>query len=133
MKCFKCGAEIPAGKMACEKCGAIAFAGSNNIVGNMQENYKNTQKSGVNMSNSNREPIGSGYSVASMVLGIIGLVLFWTFIIGIPAGILATALGGYALYRGASGKGMAIAGLSCGIITLFLCIFIICVVGVNNL
>lgn len=29
MQCFKCGAEIPIGKMACEKCGAIAFTGQN--------------------------------------------------------------------------------------------------------
>lgn len=131
MKCFKCGAEIPAGKMACEKCGAIAFAGNSNLVGNMQENHTIMQRSNVNKYPANSEPIGSGYSVASMVLGIVGLIFFWTLIIGIPAGILATALGGYALYRGASGKGMAIAGLSCGIIALLLCIVMIIAIAAD--
>lgn len=121
MKCFKCGAEIPTGKMACEKCGAIAFTGQN-IGGNTQNNHENIQRNRIRIYDSPENTSGGvGFSVASLVLGIVSMLLFWTMVIGIPTGVIGLSLGGYALYRQNQGKGMAIAGLVCSIIALCLC------------
>lgn len=61
-----------------------------------------------------------GQAVASMVCGILSLVLSWLPIGGLVLAILGTAFGGLVLKkvgRGqAGGKGMAIAGLVCGIV-----------------
>lgn len=128
MKCFKCGAEIPAGKMACEKCGAIVFGGqtanmtANGTTGSVSNETPRLQQfSG--------EPGGSGFSVASMVLGILSLVFCWLPIFSIPMGIVATALGGIAIYRQNSGRGMAIAGLTCAIIALAFDVLLIIIAG----
>jgi hypothetical protein len=61
-----------------------------------------------------------GPAVASMVLGIVSLVLWW---LGIITGIIGLALGAtslkHCLPRGAKrGRGMAIAGIVCSIIAL---------------
>ena len=121
MQCFKCGAEIPAGKMACEKCGAIAFTGPN-MGGNIQSNHESVQRNRISTYNSQESTSGGvGFSVASLVLGIISMLLFWTIAIGVPAGVLGVSLGGYSIYRQNQGKGMAIAGLVCSIIALCLC------------
>lgn len=68
-----------------------------------------------------------GLSVASMVLGIIGLVLFCVPILNLVLGLLGLILGGASLVKKAAGKGMAIAGLVCGILaTLWGVYYLIC-------
>ncbi len=57
-----------------------------------------------------------GLSIASMVLGIISVVLFCFFYISIPCAILAIIFGIVGMKKG--GKGMGIAGLVLGIIAL---------------
>jgi len=57
-----------------------------------------------------------GMSIASLVLGIVGLVLFCFWYISIPLAILAIIFGIIGKNKG--GKGMAIAGLVLGIITV---------------
>ncbi|MCL2382844.1 MAG: DUF4190 domain-containing protein [Oscillospiraceae bacterium] len=57
-----------------------------------------------------------GMSIASMVLGIVGLVLGWCFYLFIPLGILAIIFGIIGMKKG--GRGMAIAGLIMGGLTL---------------
>lgn len=62
---------------------------------------------------------GAGLAIASMVLGIVSLVIsccipYVTFI----ASLLAVIFGGVSLSKKMGGKGMAIAGLVCGIIGL---------------
>lgn len=64
-----------------------------------------------------------GFCIASMVLGIIALVLFWMWYIAIPCAILAIIFG--ALGVKSQGKGMAIAGLVTGSIGLVVSIAII--------
>ncbi|MBR1423459.1 MAG: DUF4190 domain-containing protein [Ruminococcus sp.] len=67
----------------------------------------------------------SGLAIASMVLGIVALVLScfgWT---GLICGALAVIMGGIAIAGKKGGKGMAIAGLVCGIIALIPSIFVI--------
>ena len=71
-----------------------------------------------------------GLAIASMVLGIIGLVTFCIWVITIPCSLLAVILGAVAMRKIKShnlqGQGMAIAGLVCGIIAM---VFWVMVVG----
>ena len=118
MKCYKCGAEVALGRMSCEKCGAMVFSNRSKETENSQMEYKGSlhkvQQGG-----------GAGFSVASMVLGIISIVLFFTVFVPIPCGIISLALGGYSLYTKRDGRGMAITGLSCSIVALGLVIVIV--------
>ncbi len=65
----------------------------------------------------------SGLSVASMVTGIVSIVLCWTVIFSIPLGILALIFGFIGKSKG--GKGMAIAGIITGAIGLLLTVIIL--------
>ncbi len=69
-------------------------------------------------------PKSSGLAVASMVLGIISIVLFCAPYLSFPCAVVALVLGAVArskISRGeASGSGMAKAGIICGIIALVL-------------
>lgn len=58
------------------------------------------------------------FSIASLVLGIVGIVFLFSIFLPIITGTLGTIFGGYALYTKKRGKGMAIAGLVCSIISL---------------
>lgn len=115
MKCYKCGAEVPSGKMSCDNCGAMIFSNieERKDVSNMQFTLPEVSQGG-----------GAGLAVASMVLGIVSLVLFWTILVPLVCGIVSIALGGYSLYTKRRGRGMAIAGLSCGIVALGLGCFL---------
>lgn len=57
-----------------------------------------------------------GFSIASMVLGIISIVLFCIWYLSIPCAILAIIFGIVGMKKGA--KGMAVAGLVLGIIAV---------------
>lgn len=75
------------------------------------------------MENSNQN---SGFSIASLVLGIIAVILCCVAYISIPASILAIIFGCIGKNKG--GRGMAIAGLVLGIIAIAL--YILMLVGV---
>ena len=71
---------------------------------------------------------GNGLAVASLVLGLIGIVLFCFWFLSIPCAILAIifgALGKGKANRGASGGGMAVAGIVLGIISVALVILVV--------
>lgn len=72
---------------------------------------------------------GPGLAIASMVLGIIALVLSCLWYISIPCGLVGLILGGVALAKHTRGKGMAIAGLVCSIIAIGLVIIILAGLG----
>lgn len=61
---------------------------------------------------------GKGIAIASMVLGIIALVLFWTICISFPCAVISIVLASVILMGQKEGKGMAAAGLSCSILTM---------------
>ena len=66
-------------------------------------------------------PPTNGLATAAMVLGILGLVLFWTFWLGIILGVLAVifgAIGRSKAKAGAPNKGQATGGLIMGIISI---------------
>lgn len=61
----------------------------------------------------------NGLAIAGMVLGIVGLVLYWVPFIPYPLAILAIIFGLIGMAKPV-GKGMGITGLVTGIITLLL-------------
>lgn len=78
----------------------------------------------------------NGFAVASLVLGILTLVMFFAVWIPILMGILAVVFGGIGISRankGAGQKGLAIAGLVCGAVGMLAAIlFIVVIVNVVN-
>ncbi len=71
---------------------------------------------------------GNGLAVAALVLGIISLVLLCIPYISIPCGILGIVFGAIGCKRtraGASGGGMAKAGLTCGCISVGLAVLLV--------
>jgi len=81
-------------------------------------------------------PKSSGLAIASMVLGIISLALFCIYYLAFPCAVLALVLGAVArskISRGeASGGGMAMTGIICGIISIVLASLIL-IVGISLL
>jgi hypothetical protein len=61
----------------------------------------------------------NGMAVAAMVLGIVGLLIFWIPIVGWICPIVGLILGLVALQR-PYGKGMAIAGVACSAVALLI-------------
>ena len=74
-------------------------------------------------------PPGAGMAIAAMVLGIVSLALSCVAYIGIPCAIIAIVLGFVARSKAAagtgSGRGMATAGIVCGLISIVLVILFI--------
>ena len=71
---------------------------------------------------------GNGLAVASLVLGILSIVLICVWYISIPASILAIIFGVIGRGRakaGASGGGMATGGLICGVIAVCLVVLLV--------
>lgn len=79
---------------------------------------------------------GNGMAVTAMVLGIIGVVLFWIPVLGWILAILAIIFGGVGIAqankRAGSGKGMAIAGLVLGIVSIALYVIVVVAVVSNS-
>lgn len=73
---------------------------------------------------------GKALSIASMVLGIVAIVLcFCVPWLPLILGIVAVVLGGIALAKKMPGKGMAIAGLVTGLIAVAIYVIVIIVAG----
>lgn len=75
----------------------------------------------------------SGFAVSSMVLGILALVFCWLPVVCWILAILAIIFGGVGISKTklAGGRGMAVAGLVCGIISIAL--YVILVITVASL
>ena len=63
-----------------------------------------------------------GMAIASMVLGIVSVVLSCCYYLSIPCAVLAIIFGILVLRRGPEGKKMAVAGIICGAVTVVLVI-----------
>lgn len=63
-----------------------------------------------------------GFNVTSLILGIIGCVLFCQWYIAIPCGIVAIIFS--VAGKADAGRGMGVAGLILGIVALVLCILV---------
>lgn len=86
-----------------------------------------------------QQPKGKGLAITALVFGIIALILCWTVVVGIVAGLIAVIVGIIAWVKArrgtAGGGGMAIAGLVLGLLGLIAAIVLVAVVGtwfVNN-
>lgn len=74
-----------------------------------------------------------GLSIASMVLGIVSVVLFCIWYISIPCAILAIIFGIVGMKKG--GKGMGVAGLVLGIVALAILaiIYLLALIGIASI
>lgn len=59
-----------------------------------------------------------GMAIASMVCGIVSIVICCCEYVSIPLGIIAVVLGVLSIKKGEGGRGMAIAGIVCGGVSL---------------
>lgn len=80
----------------------------------------------------NPEPIeqGKGFSIASMVLGIVSLCLCCIWYLSIPCALVGLVLGIASMVRKYAGRGMAIAGVICSGVGIILCVIMLLVVAV---
>ena len=79
----------------------------------------------IQQQNNNNE--SKGMAIASMVLGILGLVFWCVPILNLILAVLALIFGIVVMHKKSAGKGMRIAGFVCGILgTLWGIYYIIC-------
>lgn len=84
----------------------------------------NNQNTYGSWDNNNAPKEGKGLAIASMVLGIVGI-LSVCVIIGGPIGLVGLVLGIVALVKGTSGPGFAVAGIVLSALTVIAFIFIL--------
>lgn len=135
MTCKSCGAEIADGAKFCENCGNKIEEPVNETV-NEAANEVTEEKEperveaevvsgGASEStyseSSAAAPAGAdiekgpqGYSIASLVCGILGLLCCCCGWIGLVISVAGIVLGIIALNKNCEGRGMAIAGIVCG-------------------
>jgi hypothetical protein len=85
--------------------------------------------------NENPEPPpvrgGKGFAIASMVLGIVAIVLCCcVYYVALPCAVVGLVLGAVSLKQQRDGRGMAIAGVVTGLIALALAFFMIIALAV---
>lgn len=112
MFCQKCGAANPDNGNVCTNCGS-----------ELQNNAQNAQNPQIIIQQPAAPAVvpGKGLGVASMVLGIISLVLFCFWYIAIPCAIIGVALGGVGTMKAKaanSKNGVATAGIACSCVAL---------------
>lgn len=121
MYCKQCGYELESGDKFCRGCGAAVKADSEKTSQDSEEInkgseglYKDAERiyKGSDMIQTEE---GSAMAVASMVCGIVGLLLV-CIVIGIIPAIVAIVLAANVLRNNKPGKNMAVAGLVTGII-----------------
>ena len=76
----------------------------------------------------------SGLSVSAMILGIVGLVFIWAPFFGFICSLLGIIFGGIGMSQtkknpNLSGRGMAVAGLVCGIIGVVIWVILAAAIG----
>lgn len=77
----------------------------------------------------------SGLAIASIVCGILSLVFFWVPLVGFLLGIIAIIFGAVAIRQigrepNLGGRGMAVAGLVCGIVGVAGWVILIAWIGI---
>lgn len=82
-----------------------------------------------NSATSNQEPEQKGMSIASLILGIVSLVLFCVWYLSIPCAIIAIILG--VMGRKKGGKGMATAGIVLGAIAIVLVVVVLILAAIG--
>ncbi len=115
MFCPNCGTPAEEGQSSCANCGAALTVQAPQPVVAVPKSSP-----------------GKGFGIASMVLGIVSLVLFCVVYVAIPCAIVGIVLGAVSILKakkvGAS-CGMGIAGLVCSIIALAILVAIFAFAG----
>lgn len=107
MICLKCGSEIDDNSSFCPNCGEKIQTNNFTPFNNEQKNYYNL----------NNQSIGLG--VASLVLGILAIVSFWSIIPPVIFAVLSIVFGAIQISK-KCGKAMSIAGIITSIIGIIL-------------
>ncbi|MEF9987623.1 MAG: hypothetical protein RR797_00950 [Christensenella sp.] len=115
MICAKCHQDYDVSMRSCPYCGNVAQPPA------AQQQYQPQQQ----VQRSQQGP--AGLSVASMVCGIIGLIMCWVPFVGLIINALAIIF--YILARKEKSKGVATAGLVCGIIGMVAALAVTIVTG----
>lgn len=138
MYCGKCGKENKDGAAFCFSCGSplkeikreetddkiYDRTTNDNNSGNVSNITISMGDSGTKHTHGGVE--GEGMSIASMILGIVALVSSCCFYyVSIPCAILSLVLAAVAIKTKRNGRGMAIAGLACSIVSLVRAIIMI--------
>lgn len=98
---------------------------SNSFVVRVQQDYVYTPDNGGSAGSYDGTSGTMGFSIASMVLGIVGILLSATFFLALILGIVGIVFGAYAIGTRKRGRKMAIAGLVCSIIAVALPIILV--------
>ncbi len=139
MYCQNCGSYYAPGASKCSACGAwlintdslvkdnLYNPDNAYIHNNIQDSYQNTNNNLV------KTDSGKGMGIASMVLGIVSIVLFWGPFFGLPCGIVGMVLACVAKSKGYE-EGMQRAGYVTSFIGIALCAvyFVIWIIYILN-
>ncbi len=123
MFCPNCGTPTEENQTSCKNCGAVLNAQANPNCFVPMESAAPAAPTCTP---------GIGLAVASMVLGIVSLVLFCFAFLAIPCAIIGGALGGISLWKAKKAgvkSGMAVAGITCSCISLGILIILLIAVG----
>ena len=131
--CGNCGSQQPDEAVTCTNCGATLSSGNP-----AQQPVQQPNPNGKIPSN----PSDKKKAIASMVCGIIGVVLGWTGVLAI-VGLVVSIIGVFLAVKarngipvGGDGRGMATAGLVCGIIGIvfggIVALCVLCVGGATG-
>ena len=144
MLCSNCGANIPDDSKACSYCGVP--------VNQQQPQFQQPEQQAqpayqqpVYQSPAFSQPVphmtempGKGMGVASLVLGIVSLVMFCIWYLSLPCGIVGLILGVVSMNKAKSvgmRNGTAVGGLVCSCIALGLTIlvYVLAIIGLAEL
>lgn len=114
MYCKQCGYELESGDKFCRGCGAAVQTDSEKTNQDSKEIHQDSERQNK-VSGVVQQEEGAAMAVASMVCGIVGLLLICV-VIGIIPAIVAIVLAANVLRNNKPGKNMAVAGLVTGII-----------------
>ncbi|MBP3706753.1 MAG: DUF4190 domain-containing protein [Clostridia bacterium] len=133
MFCVNCGSENQEGTKFCIKCGA-PIEQQQQVTA--QPPIQPPVQQPMYQQPMYQQPMvpGKGLGIASMVLGILSLVLFCVWYVAIPCGIIGLVLGavGYNKARSCNIKnGMATAGIVCSCIALGLAVLFVIIVAIG--
>ncbi|HCG67085.1 MAG TPA: hypothetical protein DEW22_00150 [Clostridiales bacterium] len=121
MLCSNCGSKLPDNAVFCPNCGQSV----------LPDAPKN-QPGDPTATNEAVTVPGNGLGIASMVLGILSLVFMCIFYLGIPMSIIGLVLGAVSIHKAKAvnmKNGMAVAGVTCSIISIVLYAVLIILYG----
>lgn len=131
MICPNCGNQVPDNMPFCDRCGARMPAPAPQPPYSAPQPTYGAPQPPVYPPMPVKIP-GKGQGIASMVLGIVALVLFCIWYISIPCAVVGLILGGVSIHEAktvGAKNGMAVAGLVCSAIAIAICLIVLIFAG----